>query len=165
MKSAIEYFVKYPIMANIIVFLTVILGCAAMFNTQKSFFPKQPVRNIIIQVVYPGASPQEMEEGVTLKIEEAVYSIQGIDEITSTSSENMASIDVKTLSGYDIDEIYADVKTVDDLPVHLLSSLQHFFEHYKDLEDGKWVKVEGWHGPELAIKEIMDSIERFSATK
>lgn len=76
-----------------------------------------------------------------------------------------AGIDAKLIA-VPIDKLtkaYSHVKTVDDLPVHLLSSLQHFFEHYKDLEDGKWVKVEGWHGPELAIKEIMDSVERFSS--
>ncbi|MDX2505088.1 MAG: inorganic diphosphatase [Gammaproteobacteria bacterium] len=43
----------------------------------------------------------------------------------------------------------------------LLDTLAHFFEHYKDLEPGKWVKITGWVGVEEARKEVMDSIERF----
>ena len=42
-----------------------------------------------------------------------------------------------------------------------LRQIQHFFEHYKDLEKGKWVKVEGWGGPEEAKKEILAGIENF----
>ena len=39
--------------------------------------------------------------------------------------------------------------------------IQHFFEHYKDLEVGKWVKVRGWEGPETAKREIIDGLERY----
>ena len=56
------------------------------------------------------------------------------------------------------------VKTLDDLPELLLHQISHFFEHYKDLEANKWVKLEGWVGVDEAKQEIMDSIERFNAT-
>ena len=88
MRKAIEYFVKYPILANIIIGVTLILGVVSLVTTKKSFFPTRNSRNITIQVAYPGASPEEMEEGVTLKIEQAIYNIVGIDELTSSSSEN-----------------------------------------------------------------------------
>ena len=42
-----------------------------------------------------------------------------------------------------------------------LNQIQHFFEHYKDLEKGKWVKVKGWKGPHDAHKEILEGIERY----
>ncbi len=57
-------------------------------------------------------------------------------------------------------KIYANVQTHKDLPEHLLSSIEHFFQHYKDLEEGKWVKVDGWEGPDAARQEILASIER-----
>ncbi len=57
---------------------------------------------------------------------------------------------------------YRDVNNVRDMPRSLLDSISHFFEHYKDLEDGKWVKIEGWLDVEDAKKEIMDSIERYN---
>ncbi len=58
-------------------------------------------------------------------------------------------------------KIYENVRTHEDLPQHLLNSLKHFFSHYKDLEEGKWVKVDGWVGPDEACAEIMASIARY----
>ncbi|MDH5474951.1 MAG: efflux RND transporter permease subunit [Cyclobacteriaceae bacterium] len=112
--NAIEYFVKFPILANIIIALTLILGTVSLVNTKKSFFPTRKDSIINIQVAYPGASPEEMEEGVTIKIEESLTSIAGIDEITSTSSENSASISVEVLESFDIDEVYTDIKNAVD---------------------------------------------------
>lgn len=58
-------------------------------------------------------------------------------------------------------KMYDNVQTFNDLPESLLASLEHFFRHYKDLEAGKWVKVDGWEGLEAAHHEIMSSIARF----
>ncbi|MEO9485453.1 MAG: efflux RND transporter permease subunit [Ekhidna sp.] len=113
-KNLVEYFVKFPILANIIIALTLIGGIVSIVNTKKSFFPTRSDRNISITVSYPGASPEEMEEGVTLKIEEAINSIAGIDEIMSTSSENSANITLVTFDNFDIDDIYTEVKNAVD---------------------------------------------------
>ncbi|CAM4480556.1 MAG: Inorganic pyrophosphatase [Legionella sp.] len=58
-------------------------------------------------------------------------------------------------------KIYESVESYKDLPEYLLNSIKHFFEHYKDLEIGKWVKVDGWEGPDAALAEIVASIDRF----
>ena len=58
---------------------------------------------------------------------------------------------------------YRDVRGVDDLPELTRERIVHFFEHYKDLEKGKWVKVEGWRDADAARREIVDSAKRFSA--
>ncbi|MDH5571673.1 MAG: inorganic diphosphatase [Gammaproteobacteria bacterium] len=58
-------------------------------------------------------------------------------------------------------KLYTDVKSTEDMPKLLLNQIAHFFEHYKDLEDGKWVKVEGWADSSAAHQEILDSIERY----
>jgi inorganic pyrophosphatase len=57
--------------------------------------------------------------------------------------------------------LYKNCKSIDDLPQSLLAQIGHFFEHYKDLEAGKWVKVEGWAGVEAAKAEIMASVKRY----
>ena len=59
---------------------------------------------------------------------------------------------------------YDKIKTYHDLPQVLQDRIPHFFEHYKDLEKGKWVKVKGWGGVEEARKEIIESAERYQAT-
>ena len=58
--------------------------------------------------------------------------------------------------------LYNDVKTYEDMPELLRKQIAHFFEHYKDLEPGKWVKVIGWEGKEAAHKEILDGIENYN---
>ena len=57
--------------------------------------------------------------------------------------------------------IYQNVKEAQDLPHGLLDQIAHFFEHYKDLEAGKWVKVEGWGNAEEAKAEIMASVKNY----
>ena len=61
-----------------------------------------------------------------------------------------------------LSRMYREINTARDLPRTLLDSISHFFEHYKDLEDGKWVKIEGWQDAEEAKKEIMNSIDRYN---
>lgn len=59
--------------------------------------------------------------------------------------------------------LYHNVNAPEDLPYQLLKTIAHFFEHYKDLEEGKWVKIGGWAQADAAKKEIVSSIERYQA--
>ena len=61
--------------------------------------------------------------------------------------------------------IYQDVQKPEDLGKQLLNQIEHFFTHYKDLEPGKWVKVDGWEGLESARSEIMASVTRYQESK
>lgn len=61
--------------------------------------------------------------------------------------------------------LYDKIESYEDLPELTQSQISHFFEHYKDLESGKWVKTQGWEGPDAARAEITDGIKRFNATK
>ncbi len=61
--------------------------------------------------------------------------------------------------------IYKHWQKVDDLAPERLATIQHFFEHYKDLEAGKWVKVLGWGGPEEAKAEILAGIQAYESAK
>ncbi len=115
MKNLIEYFVKYPIWANAIIFTMVIFGALSYgWVMKRSFFPEIEPTTISVGVVLPGASPEEMEEGITIKIEEALKGIEGIKEITSTSAENNANIIVQLERGVDADEALAEVKNAVD---------------------------------------------------
>ena len=59
--------------------------------------------------------------------------------------------------------VYANLQKVEDVPELTLRQIQHFFEHYKDLEKGKWVKVEGWEGPDAAKAEILSGVKNFES--
>ncbi|MBT8436522.1 MAG: inorganic diphosphatase [Gammaproteobacteria bacterium] len=62
-----------------------------------------------------------------------------------------------------LSSLYAGMNSVNDLPRSLLDSIAHFFDHYKDLETGKWVEIDGWVDTDAAKQEILDSIERYQA--
>lgn len=57
-------------------------------------------------------------------------------------------------------KLYENVETCQDLPASLLLSIEHFFTHYKDLEEGKWVRINGWEGLDEALTEITASVQR-----
>ena len=78
--------------------------------------------------------------------------------VLDTDQERHAALD-KVLP------IYKHWKQASDLAPERLATIQHFFEHYKDLEPGKWVKVTGWGGPEEAAREILDGIAHYKQAK
>jgi len=114
MRKAIELFVRFPIYANLAVFFIIVVGGISMYSMKKSFFPETESRFLSVTVSYPGASPIEMEEGVTSRIEEAVRGIPGIYEITSVSSENVARVSIEIQPRYDMDEALIEVKNAVD---------------------------------------------------
>ncbi|MFY0686597.1 MAG: efflux RND transporter permease subunit [Cyclobacteriaceae bacterium] len=117
MKSIISHFIKYPVAVNVVILAMAVLGVAGIFGLKSSTFPLNESRVINITVVYPGASPLEMEEGVVMKIEDNLRGLIGVDRFTSVSSENSASISVEVIKGYEIDVVLADIKNaVDRVP-------------------------------------------------
>ena len=59
---------------------------------------------------------------------------------------------------------YAHIQHIDDVPRHWLDRIGYFFEHYKDLEAGKWVKLDGWGGRDEARQLLVESVERYEGT-
>ena len=114
MRKIIQKFVEYPVYANVLIVIIVLLGAFSFSSMNKSFFPETESRIISISVFYPGASPVEMEEGVTSRIEEAVRGLIGVKEINSTSVENRSTVSVETTGEYPIDEILLEVKNAVD---------------------------------------------------
>ena len=117
MRKVLSYFIKYHVAVNVIIIAVVIFGILGALRMKSSFFPLRDSRFINITLFYPGASPQEMEEGVVLKIEDNLKGIVGIDRITSVSRENSATVTIETDLDYNIDVILQEVKNaVDRVP-------------------------------------------------
>jgi multidrug efflux pump subunit AcrB len=110
MRELVKFFIKKPIWANAVIVITILFGVFNLMNMNKSFFPEMDPRMVLVNVTYPGASPEEMEEGVTIKVEQALRGIDGVKMITSTSSENVASIRVEGVENADMDAVYKDVE-------------------------------------------------------
>ena len=82
----------------------------------------------------------------------------GVLEMTDESGEDAKILAVPVSK---LTKIYDNVKGPEDVQPLLLDQIRHFFEHYKDLEPGKWVKVQGWKGADAAKAEILRSVERY----
>lgn len=110
MRKLIDFFIRRPLWGNSIIAIIVLTGVFSILSTKKSFFPEMDPYRIIISVFYSGASPSEMEEGVTIKIEQAIKGLAGIEELNSSSSENFATIDVKAYTDTDMEQLLSDVE-------------------------------------------------------
>ena len=110
MRSIVQYFIKNELAGNILMIFLFIIGIFGLTQMKTTFFPEVESRIISIQAVYPGASPEEIEEGIVTKIEENLEGLTGLERVTSISSENAASITVEVLKGYNTDIVLQDVK-------------------------------------------------------
>ena len=110
MKRLIEFFIKYPVGVDTLLIGTFFFGWISYNALNTTFFPLVESRNITVTAVYPGASPEEMEEGVVNKIEQNLKGLTGVEQYTSTSAENSAVINVEVIKGYDTDLVLEDVK-------------------------------------------------------
>lgn len=95
----------------VIIFIFGILG---LLSLRSTFFPEAETRLIVVQVTYPGASPEEIEEGIVNKIEDNLKGTTGVDRVTSVSSENSGRVTVEIKTGNDIDEVLQEVKNAVD---------------------------------------------------
>ena len=117
MKKIITYFIKYPVAVNVFIIAFVVFGIVGILGMKSSFFPLVDSQLIQINLTYPGASPEEIEEGVVLKIEDNLKGIVGVERVTSVSRENSASVNVEVVKGKNIDIVLSDVKNaVDRVP-------------------------------------------------
>jgi len=117
MRNIISFFIKYSVAVNVLMLTLVVFGLMGLSKTKSAFFPLTEPNIVTVSIVYPGASPGEIEEGIVLKIEDNLRGLLGVDRVTSTSRENGASITVEGFRDYGIDLLLTDVKNaVDRVP-------------------------------------------------
>ena len=114
MKKILSAFVKYPFYGKIVIVILLLIGSISLISMRKATFPLVESKTITVSVSYQGATPKEMEEGVTTLIENSIRGIPGIKEFSSLSSENSANVTITGLNGYDMDELLTDIKNAVD---------------------------------------------------
>ena len=160
MRSLVKYFIKFPVAVNVLMIATVLFGIAGVSSLNSSFFPLNESNIINITVAYPGAAPEEMEEGVVLKIEDNLRGLIGIDRVTSVSSENTARITVEILDGYDLDAILQEVKNaVDRVPTFPVGMEPPVIAKQEIRNEAVSLTVSGAGVPLKTLKQIARNIE------
>ncbi|HCY87479.1 MAG TPA: hypothetical protein DHV36_20260, partial [Desulfobacteraceae bacterium] len=108
--NLIKAFAKNPVFANLAMVVFLMAGLLAGSVMVREDMPEMELDTIVISVSYPGADPEEVEEGVVRKVEDAIDGLEGIDEYTSTASEGAASTTITVTDGYDADRLLDRVR-------------------------------------------------------
>ncbi len=121
MHSLIAWFARNSVAANLLMFFIILWGLTTVSSRLPlEVFPSFELDRVSIRVPFRGGTPAEVEEAITIKIEEAIQDIQGIKRITSTASEGLGSVNVEMLKGFDtetvLDEIKQQVDQISDFP-------------------------------------------------
>jgi multidrug efflux pump subunit AcrB len=116
-EGIIGWFARNPVAANLLMLIIMVSGLVSYFGIQKRTFPEFESNMVQVTVPYLGAAPAEVEEGVIVKIEEAVADVEGIKEIRSTAAEGAGTVTIEILTGYDPAKALDDIKLrVDAIP-------------------------------------------------
>ncbi|MFK7854656.1 MAG: efflux RND transporter permease subunit [Granulosicoccus sp.] len=111
MHSLIEWFTRNSVAANLLMVFIIAWGLSALTTRiPLEVFPSFELDSVNVVVPFRGASPSEVEEGVTIKIEEAIQDIEGIKDITSVASEGSGSIIIQIANGYDTETLLNEIK-------------------------------------------------------
>lgn len=160
MRKVIAYFIKHHVAVNVIIFAFLIFGVMGVLSLKSSFFPLVESKIITINVTYPGASPQEIEEGVILKIEDNLKGIEGIDRVTSASRENSGTITVEILKGYNIDFMLLEVKNaVDRVPYYPVGMEPLVVAKQEEVRPTITFALSGKNVPLNTLKELARDVE------
>jgi multidrug efflux pump subunit AcrB len=111
MIRALSWFAENSVVANILMVIIVASGLISIFGITQEIFPEFSLDMISVSVPYLGAAPEEVEEGVCVRVEEAIQDLEGIKEITSTSAEGMGTVLVEIETDADPRELLEDIKT------------------------------------------------------
>ena len=115
MKSLGKWSVEHRVSVNLIMIFMIVAGLFTVFHMKRELFPQFSLDMINIGVDYPGASPEEVEEGICIKIEEQLKSLEDVKTMYSTAHEGHGSVLLELLSGTDINEKLDEIRTEIDL--------------------------------------------------
>lgn len=111
MHGLIAWFARNSVAANLLMIFIIVWGLSALTTRiPLEVFPSFELDSVNISVPFRGATPSDVEEGVTVAIEQAIQSIEGIKSTTTTASEGVGNVFIEIANGYDVDKILDDIK-------------------------------------------------------
>jgi multidrug efflux pump subunit AcrB len=111
MNASIRWFVNNPVAANLLMFLIIIGGAFGAFGIGKEVFPATSINYITVNMSYPGAGPKEVEEQIVVRIEEAIYNLEGIKGLSAEARKGRGSVTAEIDTNYDMTKMLNDIKS------------------------------------------------------
>ncbi len=109
-KGVIAWFARNPVAANLLMLVIICVGLGSAFNIQRAMFPAFEFDMIFVTVPYPGAAPEEVEQGVIMKVEEAINDLDGIKRVESDSLESMGRLMIEPQDGVPVNKLFSDIQ-------------------------------------------------------
>jgi multidrug efflux pump subunit AcrB len=109
-RGPIAWMAGHSVAANLLMLVFLVGGAILISQVKKEVFPDFDLDRVNITVPYPGASPEEVERGVVLAIEEAVQGLEGVEEVTASAREGVGSLRVEIIEGENIQRLAQDVQ-------------------------------------------------------
>ncbi|AQA19844.1 acriflavin resistance protein [Halioglobus japonicus] len=109
-SGIIAWFARNPVAANLLMLIIITVGLGSAFSIQRAIFPAFDFQVIFINIPYPGAAPEEVEQGLIMKVEEAINDLDGIKRIESDSLESFGRVIIEPQDGVPIARLYNDVQ-------------------------------------------------------
>ncbi|UAB85803.1 efflux RND transporter permease subunit [Zunongwangia sp. SCSIO 43204] len=160
MRKLIGYFIKYEVAVNIVIIAFLLFGAIGAFTLKSSFFPLEESRMININVTYPGSAPEEIEEGIILKIEDNLKGLDGIERVTSVARESGGSITVEIERDENIDVMLTEVKNaVDRVPTFPTGMEPLIVAKEESIRPTIRFAISGEKIPLVTLKRISEQIE------
>lgn len=110
MKGAVKWMAGNHVAANLLMMVFIVGGLIMGFSIKQEVFPEISLDKVQVSVAYPGAGPEEVEEGIVLQIEENISGITGIKEVKSIAAEGFGFVTAEVLPGEDVDLVMQDIK-------------------------------------------------------
>ena len=110
-RGLLAFFANNPVAANLLMAVLLFGGLLQAMGLSAQLFPTVDPGIVNVTVAYPGATPSEVEEGITRRVEEALLGIEGVDRVTSTAAENVGVVTAELKDGADADKARNDVET------------------------------------------------------
>ena len=107
----IAWMAGHSVAANLLMLVCVVGGLIALRNIKQEVFPDTTEDAVTVSVSYPGASPEEVEQGIILAVEEAVHGLEGVDEINSVASEGSGNVTIQLLVGEDVQQLAREIQS------------------------------------------------------
>jgi len=135
-RGALAWMAQHPVTANLLMVVLLLGGFISGTQIKQEVFPNFTLDSVTVSIAYPGASPEEVERGIVMAVEDAVQDLEAVEEVNATAREGSATIWVEMIEDGDIQKLAQDIRNAvdrnpashaeaDEAPVHILSRRRH----------------------------------------
>lgn len=158
MHAALAWFIRNPVAANVTMVAVLLVGAATITSLRQEVVPTIQQEMVSVSVSYPGASPEEIEEAICMRIEEAVQGLSGVERITAQANENFGTVSVEYLESTNpqefLDEVKSEVDRIDTFPEEAEEPIINLVEINQQV-----LEIAVWGGEDLrSLRQLAEEV-------